>query len=590
MNKKHWLAFFFSFIMIPSVFADFSDVPETSSSYQAVSALEGHGVIEGYADGTFSLDQLVNRAEFLKMTLLLNDDYNSQLELPTEPCFDDLKAGDWFIPHVCWAKEKEMISGYPDGLFHPEKPINVAEAAKIINNGQAYYGSPGHWANGYLLQMMDKVLPDSIESADQLLTRAETAEILWRSKLASWQDLKDKTARILAWDGSQFLPLDYIGKVQMYVLEYYYGRHNGKVYGLSPRPDDPNFSFTEISEANAESFQIYHDSNGDFGYSIAGDKAHLFQLDSLVPGSVGEMFELYDYYYSQGNYLFVYFARDRENVYPISCYEGCRILSSQIVIDPDSFVYVGGSYFKDKNGIYSVYGTFKSAQLFFELEAADMPTFEVLEGGYARDKNHVYYHDDIVNAVSPLDFAHLPYPVVDDECPSIFYHDGDDLHLLNETLNDFGIDTFKFFHDYGVFFGNDERVYRLLSHHNRLCDPEGYSILDEANPSDFQAFGVNYYITNGKAYYMDRYGEISEIKGVDIDSFKSLMSSQDNPGDYDLMYYFGSLAKDKNYFYYQEKPLLEIDRDTFHYDESLEKWVDKNGEYYYYDLDDMTGN
>jgi hypothetical protein len=51
---------------------DFPDVESTASYAQAVQELSALDVISGYDDGTFGPDKLVTRAEITKMTLLQN--------------------------------------------------------------------------------------------------------------------------------------------------------------------------------------------------------------------------------------------------------------------------------------------------------------------------------------------------------------------------------------------------------------------------------------------------------------------------------------------------------------------------------------
>ena len=62
--------------LTPMAYADFPDVPATSEYYQSVSALEDLGIVKGYPDGTFKLDQTVQRDEFLKMAYLAESKRN----------------------------------------------------------------------------------------------------------------------------------------------------------------------------------------------------------------------------------------------------------------------------------------------------------------------------------------------------------------------------------------------------------------------------------------------------------------------------------------------------------------------------------
>lgn len=70
--------------------------------------------------------------------------------------FPDINATDWFAADVKKLTDAGLISGYPDGYFHPDREMTVAEFLKIISpqgklqltgNVQLY---PEHWASEYL--------------------------------------------------------------------------------------------------------------------------------------------------------------------------------------------------------------------------------------------------------------------------------------------------------------------------------------------------------------------------------------------------------------------------------------------------------
>ena len=107
---------------------DFTDVPPLYKYAAAINYLKQNHVINGYSQGTFKPDSFINRAEFTK--ILVNAVYPNQAITPRD-CFTDVKASDWFSQYVCFAKDKGIIEGHPDGSYRPQKNINVAEALKI---------------------------------------------------------------------------------------------------------------------------------------------------------------------------------------------------------------------------------------------------------------------------------------------------------------------------------------------------------------------------------------------------------------------------------------------------------------------------
>ncbi len=106
--------------------------PDTAGSEfdNEIGLLKLTGVISGYSDGTFHPDQPINRAEFVKILLAHKKETTG---VGTASCFTDFKAGqtEWYYGYACRAKELGYIQGYPDGSFGGTNNINLAEALKI---------------------------------------------------------------------------------------------------------------------------------------------------------------------------------------------------------------------------------------------------------------------------------------------------------------------------------------------------------------------------------------------------------------------------------------------------------------------------
>ncbi len=155
----------------------FTDVVSSTSYGPAISALEEKGTIDGYSDGTFKPMANINRAEFLKIVLEAKGD-----AVKGSTCFPDVRT-EWFAPYVCSAKDAGIISGYPDGNFKPEQPINVVEASKIMTLafGVTIQNDGGDWYAPYMRALeYSKAIPLSITGLDTSIKRGEMAEILWR--------------------------------------------------------------------------------------------------------------------------------------------------------------------------------------------------------------------------------------------------------------------------------------------------------------------------------------------------------------------------------------------------------------------------
>lgn len=160
------------------VFASFSDVTSGNTNYEAVSYVEEHHIVDGYSDGTFRPDQPINRAELTKIVV---EAYYPAMAQGSN-CFPDVSA-EWFSKYVCYAKTHALVGGYPDGNFKPANDINFVELAKILvnANGFSVSSSSGAWYAPYVEKLSEmKVIPSTITSFDQKVTRSEMAELVFR--------------------------------------------------------------------------------------------------------------------------------------------------------------------------------------------------------------------------------------------------------------------------------------------------------------------------------------------------------------------------------------------------------------------------
>ncbi len=156
----------------------FTDVSAQTKYRSAIESLAADGVVQGYASGKFEPLSGINRAEFLKIVL----EAKGGSSLNADDCFPDVKKTDWFSKYVCSAQAAEIIAGYPDGTFKPERAINFVEASKIVALAydQQVQGG-GEWYEPYVRAIeSSKAIPPSVAALDANLNRGEMAEIMWR--------------------------------------------------------------------------------------------------------------------------------------------------------------------------------------------------------------------------------------------------------------------------------------------------------------------------------------------------------------------------------------------------------------------------
>lgn len=106
----------------------FTDITEGEWYAEAVTALAGEGVINGYPDGTFRPNDPITRAEFVTMAMNF-----SNADMGTNCDFSDVSIEKWYYAAIAGATNNGWISGYPDGTFRPERYITRAEVSSVIN-------------------------------------------------------------------------------------------------------------------------------------------------------------------------------------------------------------------------------------------------------------------------------------------------------------------------------------------------------------------------------------------------------------------------------------------------------------------------
>lgn len=177
----------------------FPDVPALHPYSNAIYDLQRRGIVRGSDDGNYYPERELNRAEGL--TLLLRaaeieprDVYNG--------CFPDV-VGTWYETTVCHAAHENIVSGYPDRMFHGDRIINNVEFMKILLNALGF-STPEltledqvgidfknvnvkSWYARYLFRSMEfnlvpeELIKDNDFKPDGAVTRAQAAEMIFRA-------------------------------------------------------------------------------------------------------------------------------------------------------------------------------------------------------------------------------------------------------------------------------------------------------------------------------------------------------------------------------------------------------------------------
>lgn len=170
----------------------FSDLGTNHPDYQYINYFYEQGVFSGYPDGTFQPERVLNRAEQLKIYLLL-DGMNPDANL-YKNCFSDV-GEEWFARYVCYAKAQGIVQGYADGQFKPAQQVNKVEALKMLAETQdwnlitatvpSFSDAPlTEWYSTYVETAKKSNFIDdtpSLFGPGDGISRANTAELMFRS-------------------------------------------------------------------------------------------------------------------------------------------------------------------------------------------------------------------------------------------------------------------------------------------------------------------------------------------------------------------------------------------------------------------------
>jgi hypothetical protein len=171
----------------------FGDVPLNHPHADAITYVKEQGIVEGYSDGTYKPDATINRAEFVKILVEAVAEENGPV-CKIAP-FSDVDQASWYATYAHKARCLGLVEGYSDGSFQPSNFINFVEAAKILVKAYGLEATTTidscddptdiecTWYRPYVLMLEAHAsIPTSIKRYEQLITRGEMAEMIYRLK------------------------------------------------------------------------------------------------------------------------------------------------------------------------------------------------------------------------------------------------------------------------------------------------------------------------------------------------------------------------------------------------------------------------
>lgn len=100
------------------------------------------GFVAGFKDNTFKPEEPLTREQLVSMVIgALGTVGDLQVQAPdaatTQP-YPDVTTSRWSAAKIQWAKENEIVKGYPDGSFKPENPVTRAELMAVLESAAKF--------------------------------------------------------------------------------------------------------------------------------------------------------------------------------------------------------------------------------------------------------------------------------------------------------------------------------------------------------------------------------------------------------------------------------------------------------------------
>ena len=107
----------------------FTDVPPVGEWYsEAVYYADEKGYMKGTGNNMFEPQKPVTRAQIAQI-LYARDE---KPEVKEKAKFSDVPEKQWYTDAVAWAASKQIVAGYPDNTFKPDKAVSREELAVML--------------------------------------------------------------------------------------------------------------------------------------------------------------------------------------------------------------------------------------------------------------------------------------------------------------------------------------------------------------------------------------------------------------------------------------------------------------------------
>ncbi|HYW18124.1 MAG TPA: S-layer homology domain-containing protein [Nodularia sp. (in: cyanobacteria)] len=112
----------------------FSDVQSNYWAQPFIQGLAARNIVTGYPDGTFRPEQPVDRDEFAAIIRKAFDQPATR-QIQSGAVYKDIPANYWATRPIEEAYQQGFMTGYPGGYFRPNQSVSKVEAIVALNKG-----------------------------------------------------------------------------------------------------------------------------------------------------------------------------------------------------------------------------------------------------------------------------------------------------------------------------------------------------------------------------------------------------------------------------------------------------------------------
>ena len=304
------------------------------------------------------------------------------------------------------------------------------------------------------------------------------------------------------------------------------------------------------------------------------------------------------------------FVKDYKNVYYLDRESDGITYKVKVLdtkgVDIPSFEFLGDSYnkyYRDKNNIYLLNDRDDKMKL-EKLAGANLKTFEIMDGNFARDDKNLYIFEYKVDGIDPKTFEALNYEMIKDKNGVYFLEniseENENSEIKTRKLNLKGLDlrSFKkvddsdyYFKDKNsIYYEDSGNLYKIENADLKTFKDLDYNFakdknniyyknkkLDGIDAASFEKLEFNFIKDKNRLYKIDEDEEKNEIKLIPINEKVNLENFEEIGGNY--------YKDDKNLYYLGENEFKKIegaDPTSFKYDNENYTFIakDKNNVYF----------